>query len=515
MEQRPMIYKRLSLQEMALRTALVDIWNKTVDLLSDENFRCRLYYAPCKKVNTNVENKINEIIEGMVKDNVLKLMIPAPLKKRMMLLVRPIGTELLNWQKFHKGILKHSCNTFYIPLLHHLCWQSAGLIAYGDTAERLVHLESLDVEKRYQFACTYCLVDYIPNLWEKLSEETRERFYGQLSVSPWRQVQLESYWAYVLKGEESKLDSIVSRRFEEGFSFNRYAFEGVARKGNRTAAEYFFQKLTDEEKRNSVRDTTKFILKIGRPNATRMNCDAPKEKLSDVMFYIFSQMRDEERLELMIRFPAETLVCYFDWPWQDALLDHAAIIWEFLTGIQCFRLVNEINQHIEDSGYYLPDLLQQFFLRSPDRFRTDFVCYECEISGFYGDPGILSKLFEAEDKETIGVIFGAIDVEDRRKLVSTYRFYEIFEGLIEKNKWQLIELCLQKASFTGESKEELKKTYRRFLDRAMPNKKPGLDKFFEFLDKMEKNTSNKRSSEEETELKSKKRCCEKRENDLH
>ncbi|GBO37039.1 hypothetical protein AVEN_25018-1 [Araneus ventricosus] len=61
-------------------------------------------------------------------------------------------------------------------LLKQLCWASAGKLDYGETAEKLVSLQTFDVVKRFKMGGGHCLVDSLPVVWKELLEGFKSIF---------------------------------------------------------------------------------------------------------------------------------------------------------------------------------------------------------------------------------------------------------------------------------------------------------------------------------------------------
>ncbi|GBM26244.1 hypothetical protein AVEN_17836-1, partial [Araneus ventricosus] len=204
MEKQLNLVSKLSLNEMALRRVIVNLWYESDISAAVGGLRKVESPSGCAR------SVLWEIVINEVKEKVSKLMLPVSLKKRLMDLVRPIRSEIRIWAVYHKHILN------YLPdedldmhIFEQLCWTCTGAIDYRKTAELLVRLETLDIEKRYRLACLYCLEDYIPVLWVELPEKYKSRFNEEVYPLPENVVHLEYYWASVLKGEEFKLNDIL------------------------------------------------------------------------------------------------------------------------------------------------------------------------------------------------------------------------------------------------------------------------------------------------------------------
>ncbi|GBN64022.1 hypothetical protein AVEN_80174-1 [Araneus ventricosus] len=497
MEKHLSYVSKLSLQEMALRRVAVVLWSDSDILASIGKFRFRY---------DKYQKEWQETIEGKVADKVSKLQLPESLKKQMMQILKPIGLQILRWKMFHEAYVSNSSANYDVPILAKLCWTTSGAVDYQKTAEKLIRSDVVDIVKRYILACLYCMEDCIPEFWKELPEEHKTYFYVEDST-PIEEPHLEFCWPYILEGKESKLDDMPGRRGGPT-RFHRYAFEYSAHKGNKAAAEYFFQKLTHEEREATLIRTAQAVVSSRNMDLYRLTSyhDFPKEKVSDVLCYLLSLMTQEEQIRIFNEQPCEVLKCFLDWPLQDFFLDIADFIWTFLPERDYSSLLWNMTRSIQNTSYYFPNLFQNFFLRSPINFRKHFVDRECQFGSFF------PEFFNIEDTETIKVIFRNVDTADRVRLVSSEHVFKLFYNFILRGRWRIVEVCLLEATLSKEDKERLKKDFMEFLkemDRGQIKwRKRKWRRFFEFLDGKDARAHRKRSMEDETLTKAKKLCCE-------
>ncbi|XP_055925211.1 uncharacterized protein LOC129957093 [Argiope bruennichi] len=291
MEKQLSFVLKLSLQEMALRKVAINLWNENDILTSIVNFRISalpgddfadiiLYMEKRGTLN----KKLQQIVEDEVKNKVVKLALPQSLQKQLMRIIKPVGSQMLKWKmSFHNEHMIDSPEDFDIDILKQLHWTSVGVVDYQKTAENLVRHEMLNPHNRYKLACLYSLVDYIPELWKELPEESKAIFYSDVVLRSNLELQLSSYWAYIVTAKESELCNIFAKRYGEGMSFHQYAFRCAAREGNRAITEYFFQKLTREERDVHFLRTVRKIIRKGRRYLNKEFLDFAMEKLSDVL----------------------------------------------------------------------------------------------------------------------------------------------------------------------------------------------------------------------------------------
>ncbi|GBN53696.1 hypothetical protein AVEN_98751-1 [Araneus ventricosus] len=474
----------LSLEEITLRRVVTYLWNVSI---FDSGEKLRYIW---------------DIVEGEVKDKVSKLLLPESLKNRMMNLVRPIGSDILNWQVYHEDNLIDAREVFDLHILQQLRRTCRGAIDYRRTAEELVRLEMFDIKKRFELACSYCLEDTIPLLWRELSEEDKESF---LRISCW--TELMCYWASIVTGEESYLDRILAQHLRSPSSFYYVAFKLSARYGNKAATEYFFQKLADEE-----RESSSFFAVVDAAMDARFlnlcitSLKCSTENVSDVLCYLLSVMSTEEQMQVFKKYPCKLLTCLLDWPFEN-LLDIADLCWSFLLEKDHARLLSNIHENIRTSDYYLPNSFQKFFLRSPSDFRKLFVERECPSCSLF------SEFLHAEDTETIKVIFRNIDAADRASLVFSEHICKVLSNFILRGRWHIVEVCIREATLSKEDRETLKGALRYFTSRIARRlpvewRRQNLKRCFEILDEIDASSANKRSAGDETLTRVKKLCSE-------
>ncbi|GBN06474.1 hypothetical protein AVEN_177232-1 [Araneus ventricosus] len=436
----------LSLKEMALRRVAVLLWYDSDILTSISKFQSDTLFC------INRRKEWRETIDKKIKDKMLKLNLPESLTKQMIDIVEPISLEIKRWKTFHGDFIYNSYKEISSPDLAKLCWTTVGTINYQKTAEEFVRCNALNVEGRYKLACLYCLEDYIPFLWEELPKYMKEHFYNEYVTLPY----LPYFWPHILKRELSKLDYLLRTSGRNLFTLNQYAFEYSAEKGNKTAAEYFFQKLTQEEREASLMRTTLAVLANPNMELNKYVADFPKEKFSDVFCYLLSLMTPEQQLEILQARPVDVFLCFLDWPWQDLFLENADLIWTLLHPSGYGDLILKMMYRYSTSDFYFPKLFQDFFMQSPLDFKKKFIDPE------HAYP-LLCKFFDSEDSETIQVIFRNVDAVDRVKLVCHCDVLELFYFCMVKDGWHMVEVCLREATLCKEDGKRLKEVFMEFL----------------------------------------------------
>ncbi|KAF8789461.1 uncharacterized protein LOC129956966 [Argiope bruennichi] len=486
-----------SLEEITLRRVVANLWTETDIVVMIQNFPCECPHdIEHRKKNRNVAfNK--------VKAKLSKLVIPASLKERMMDLIKPIGTELMQWKTFHDSIFQSTNRDLSLYMLKRVVWTSAGTIDYRRTAKILLCSDVLGVRTRYSIACLYCYVDDIPVLWNELPEVVKNCYLSAFYVPLVRELQLEFYWAHVMVGEEPKLERIVTEPLREVATFNQHAFETFARKGNRSATDYFLRKLSTEVRNASLMNAVNIVISDRCTNTSTWKTDFPLEKLSEMLCYLLSLMSPAQQEQIIRKRPVEVLRCFLDWPCQDLFLETADFVFTFLPETKYGTLLRSITKNIESSGYYFPMLFRKFFINSPREFKSIFINYECQFCSYF------DEFFNAEDAETIKCFFRNVTVEDRMSLCSRYNFFRILDPLIMNGKWYLVKMCIEEISPFQKDRARLEETYMGYL-RGVDSRNRRLRKrrwrqIFQECDEEDKATaSSKRSSRGKTLIKAKK-----------
>ncbi|GBO06313.1 hypothetical protein AVEN_226603-1 [Araneus ventricosus] len=481
----------LSLKEMALRTVTVLLWNDS-DTASVSKFRIPGFHTEESK------KEWREIIEDKMKDKILKLELPESLTKQVIDIVRPIGLQIRRWKDCQEDYLSNKNKKITLPNSVKLFWNTAGMIDYRKTAEELIRCDALNVVQRYKIACTNCLEDCIPLLWEKLPEERKMRFLRAGIPSP----KLELCWSYIIRGQLSELDYLLRTSKRTLTSFNQWAFERSVENGNKTATEYFFQKLTHEEREASLMRTVEALLRNRFRIKSKHLFRFRNEKLSDVSCYLLTLMTPEQQMEIFKKHPSGVLLRFLDWPWPDLFLENAGLIWIFLPPSGYGDLLLNMASRFELSDHYFPKLFQEFFMQSP----LDCKKYFVDQKSVFGTPAsrFLSTFFRCEDSESVEVIFRNMDTADRVRLLSSDDVLRLFYFYMLKDLWYMVEVCLREAALSREDMQRLKEAFIEcnFIGQVeWENRK--FIRFFEFLDEADA------SADEEKKAQKRKleNCC--------
>ncbi|GBL76244.1 hypothetical protein AVEN_40445-1 [Araneus ventricosus] len=493
-------YNPLSLKDMTIRRVVAVLFKESDILESIGNFRRKYLF------NDGANLKVwRERVEDKMSDKISKFVLPKSLTKQLIDTFKPMGQQVARWKAFHEGYLldTNECSHlhFNVPILEKLCWTAAGTVDYPKTAEELVCSDVIDNVKRYKLACLYCLEDYIPQLWQELPNNKKKAFLcNEKYPLQMERLGLQSWWPYIIQGEESKLDNLTKSYRRDQLTFHQYAFQYSAAKGNKNAAEYFFQKLTYEEKEASLIRTTRAVLASRNAIGNYDYGKFPKEKVSEMFRSLLSVITPDQKMRIFEEQPEEVLECFLHWPLQDQFSEIADLIWDFIDEGEYDSLLLEMYESFLNSGHYFQTLFQEFFLRIPCDFRKNFVDQQLETDSY------LENILGLEDIEGLEITFRSVDAATREGLVFSELVIQYFEIFISGGRWDIVEVILREARLSKEDRERLKEVFTRYLTSIgvgeMKLKTPKWARFFKYLD--ETNAPSKKCLEDQTPTEAKK-----------
>ncbi|CAL1293779.1 unnamed protein product [Larinioides sclopetarius] len=449
---------------MCLRKLAVNLWSSSDIVASIWKIEAFTY----------VTEDWREICEDRMKEKVTKLELPKALTKQMIDIVHPIGTEIRRW----KMILKNSFSVSSASPAK-IYFTATGLINYQKTVEELLRCDKLDVVQRYDLACAFCMEDYISVLWEELPETKKEVYGDKNNMSP----ELSFCWPHILKKEPSKLDSLLRSSDRNLTSFNQYAFEYSVIRFNKTAAEYFLQKLTTDERKVSLMRTATAV--VTWTWTTWISFNFPLENTSTVFFYLLSLMPPEQKMKIFKDHPIEIAVRFLDWPWQVLFLENVELLWTFLRPKNYVWLLYEMAFKLWYSDRYSAKLFRDFFIQSPAKLKKCFAGQDSMNARYLADRFVFI-FFKFEDKECIELIFRNVDAGDGAKIVFRSSILHLLYKNIMIYKWRLVKVCLREAMLSKNDRKKLKTAFMELIITLgrLSNRKflvDKLEKFFKFL----------------------------------
>ncbi|GBO27992.1 hypothetical protein AVEN_11854-1 [Araneus ventricosus] len=485
---------------MAIRRLVAVLFKESTILASISN-----YHSTNFPFDDYLEKVWRETVEDKLTDEISKLGLPKSLTVLLTDIVRPMGRQIRLWREFLEKYLHYNSGEeihFDAPILEKLQWTTAGAVDYQKTAEELIRSDDMDILKRYRLACLFCMEDYIRMLWKELPKENKRHFYSKKD----RRLQsggtgLEFWWPYIIKGQESNLDDLTRSYRRDQISFHQYAFQCSAERGNKTAAEYFFQKLTHEEKEASLMSTIRALLTYQYTTRNYADKEFPMDKFSELLSYLLSVMAPDQQMRIFQEHFCDILEWILVWPLQDIFSENADLIMDFLPETHYDDVLWCIYVGFTDSGYHCLKLFQEFFNCIPLDVWKRFVDRQCGFDSYF------EGIFNSENIKAIEIFFKSVDTAARERLVFSQPALDYFYIWIYMGKWDVVEVCLREASLSQEDREKLKEAFTRrltlFGEGPMKLKTRKWARFFHLLD--ETNDPSKRCSEEEALTEAKKR----------
>ncbi|XP_055925874.1 uncharacterized protein LOC129957545 [Argiope bruennichi] len=412
-----------SLQELAMRKLAVQLCCH----------RKMLAYAGQTDSAARRQKEHETTMYDLLKDLLSEAKVPQTMKHELFSLMKSVSREIIKWLDLHENYLG-PCNLNEMENLEHLCWTALGSIDYPDTAATLIRLEKLHLTQRYKLACLYCLEEDIRELWRKMPEKSKKSYYDA-DPANLKQPYLVIVWTFILKGKEKKCLRYFAEKGKFHPSINHFGFESAATCGYRTATQYFYEKLTFEERE-------KVLMKTAMSVASRRSNDyyfymEERQQLGDVLFYLMSVMQPYEQKILLSHRPCEILKCVLDWPRQDAFIEFAKSAYPSLSLRAYIRVLFNLSRR-SSWGYNHSKLFQEFFLLDPLDFSLSLIVYN----------DILRDFIRSDDIETVKFLFRHLDEQkkDEAVLGSTGSF--INYELIKEGKWDLLNLFIEEVKLS-------------------------------------------------------------------
>ncbi|GFY61831.1 uncharacterized protein TNIN_122911 [Trichonephila inaurata madagascariensis] len=241
------------------------------------------------------------------------LILPNELKIVLSNLVKPVGGRI-------KNIIEHIYGNDYLPshFMGLLSWTLLGIIDAKKTAEAVIKDDNLPITKRYEIACTYCLEDEIRMLWSELSETDRNEYlYPRICARRY----VSTYWTYCMMDELNKLDRKIQDRYNLPLRSHCFGIMSAHITVNQPAFEYFFGKLSTEEKEEYLecffRAEDFGIVK--------------KIYLCDISYFLLSQMNANQRTNAFEKYAYRILNHFLEFPYGDIFLEIKSVVQKYLT----------------------------------------------------------------------------------------------------------------------------------------------------------------------------------------
>ncbi|GFY62445.1 uncharacterized protein TNIN_146021 [Trichonephila inaurata madagascariensis] len=475
-----------SLKEMTKRRVAVSLWNHDdiVTLIKTGRFHSFLYSDKFQK---------GDILYDRIIGKVEKLLLPTTLEDALKETIHPIGFEILKFNNFQEKYLGEDNHFFDNEIKIH--WTYQGTIDKVRTAMSFVKDDKIDCTLRYKIACIYCLEDDIPILWEKMSEDDKKILFRADSMAPYRV--LIYFWGSEMKNELFDLHELRTR------NENIYvdAMEYVAYSGNVAATQYFFQKLSDEEKSKEELKLTKSIVK---------RVEFSKEYYFEVLHFLLLQMSEINQLKVLQTSSYDLLCCFLEWPLQPYFNDLAGLLWSYLAPTDFEDLLWHIairSMQQKGAGCDFQSFFSRLWLDSPLHFKKYIISQEQWQH-------LVCHLYETGDTGSANLLLEMATAEQVERFITGNLGLHLSYSLSWSKKFYCIAACLAACITSEKIGETLKENFKTFLAATIDQKlsqagKKSWEQFFTLLDaKISalscKNSAAKRENEDKNNRNAKK-----------
>lgn len=386
------LYFVRSLKHIALIKTAVILWN-------EQDIRDLL--TPCYSLQLQSADQEHTFSEMhlKVREKVNDLQVPLPLKEDILLFVKQIGKQLFHWarnhsSKYYPGI--------YLP--SELSWTSYGAINERETVKKLTEDGNLHILTRYKLACTYCLEDDIPELWNQMPPDCRGFWSNTDEMAfcdEFREMPFLAVWTHAMGGQVEEV--YLNRMIEDlnGGNINAIAFDFAALAYNKPATEFFLRKITDEEKNSILVETTRTV-------ACNFVDDKPR---IDVLCYLVSQIDMDQHMDAFKLITFDILRCFLDRCYKDICLEATHRLWDFLPETGYVKLLesiaNEILLHHDTDSYY-GGLFSKFWDMGSVAYKKHAVN---ESSNLF------TRLFQHPNLKYIHMILNDVTATERKNLI--------------------------------------------------------------------------------------------------
>lgn len=398
-----------SLEHMALIKTVIWLW-KPIHSYKSTNF-------------LQFRERWQEIV-GEIKDNVRLFHLPKRLKEKITVLINPVGLQILRWMEYHNKMFG-----FFLPDV--FCWTQQGTIDMKNTAEILIQKKQFRAYVRYKLACIYCLEEYIPVLWNEMDELQREDICESPFFSSFHP--LVVYWTYVLSGNAEGMKKFIRDKMgQDGYTPHHVAFLLAAKSGNIAGAEYLLDKLSPDERNESLVTTAIELVRKRCYIHLHKRADFSEEQYTCVLFVLMSRMTQEETNRVFKSCLVGVLECLTDWPWQGYLVQILSVMWNCITEIECCCVLLAIaRKQTADEKCIYKQLFADVWREIPILKRNSVKQYNAFL---------LEDLFRSRDVNNIKMIYQ--DVTGKRKLFLS-KGVRISKKLIDDGEWGLLEFFVE------------------------------------------------------------------------
>ncbi|GBN51392.1 hypothetical protein AVEN_80233-1 [Araneus ventricosus] len=257
------------------------------------------------------------------------LLIPPRLRKSVLEAVHGMHWEIEAWRYQHSNIFKfkdHEC------FFH---WRSEGTIDTIKMAQQLVLDQNINIRKRFQIACNYCLMKSVRTLWAEMEASGKTKCF-------------------------KTADSILVRIWV------RWLREGSRIPWTQAAAEYL--DILVWNNRIPVARFSAIFSSLRPEDRKKFLIPIQSSLPQDFRLCIYS-MTKEEQEEVVRENPLGVLYLHLDWPLQNLFLETAEKIIDFIDA-RSFRILLRYIVDLDDRGDFdYRELFRELWNRIPDHLK--------------------------------------------------------------------------------------------------------------------------------------------------
>ncbi|KFM67399.1 hypothetical protein X975_00253, partial [Stegodyphus mimosarum] len=460
------------LQDLSVLSSAIMLWNKN-------EFKALAAKFHFQSSDHSEREKEFQVLEDEAVRKMRKLLLPELLKKKVLKILKSVFLEVLIWKEKHAKILSHRLK----KSVYKICLTSKGTVDQKKTAETLVKDGSLYYTTRYKLACIYCLENDILTLWHQMHKSRRKYFYSKRGPGDVNQHELVVFWTYAMYGE---LTWLRKKMFVPCLCRSIYQriFEKAALEGNKVVTEYFLQKLTPQEKDISLMYCVQCLaFRRGLFGRTKWT-DLSKRYQSEVVYFLLSEMSDEQQVKVYTKSSYGIASCLLDLPWQ-----HFIEKLDFLWGNLSLQDYNKLLLKIIDLAAYgymdcnYQKCLGEFWKQSPDVYKEYVINTEIKNQGECED--LLSCLLNLNDRDNIKLILNDATITEKENFIFSDKGKCICVDLIYTDKSDLLKFFVRECIFSRDVMIKFKKELEKhvLLSSEMLRRETDLQqKSFEVLD---------------------------------
>ncbi|XP_035228170.1 uncharacterized protein LOC118200323 [Stegodyphus dumicola] len=434
---------RPSLCRRSAISAIVALWNQ-------KDIRCHiLNYEWSSDINKKAQWRF---IEDKVIENILILPITQFAKQSLLDLVQLIGSHIFQWKEFHLFL--------NINLPDSFCWTPYGTIDAKKTAEKLLKDENLSFVVHFRLACVYCIDSYIYSLWPQVQRYFTEKLIEKFILDESAEV---IFWTFYLEGEMNKLMLLTE------YVGNKNAFEYGLHKSctNKWAVKYFVEKINEERKTKIIFNCAKHIV------TNHWN------RKTDTLILFLSYMNGNQQEEFFNLSAYGVLECFLLWPWQEFFLDIINTVWNSLSEIEYYNLLENVAHKISvfNRSHIYIQTFQELWNNTAQNYKN-YIITKC-YNGTY-----LSRLFMIKNTDPmIKLILCDATPEEKHKMIFYVEGPSICCFLYREKRLDSLKMLIKACIQSDDIMTSFKEIYQTHAEVCpYPTSSIELNNFFLLID---------------------------------